>query len=157
MLDVHFVPSPEDVVEAMLQLAAVGPEDVLYDLGCGDGRIVLAAARRGARAVGVDLDPSLIARCQASAEQAGVSDRVRFERQNFHDVDLSDATVVALYLAPDLNRKLRARLLEQLRPGARIISHGFTMGTWKPHRRQVVDGRNIYLWTIPSPDPNPAE
>jgi SAM-dependent methyltransferase len=148
-----YVPTPADVVERMLTLARVGPRDVVYDLGCGDGRIVIAAAQKfGARAVGVDIDANLINQAEANARAAGVSGRVRFLLQDAMTVDVSDATVVTLYLLSASNVKLRPILTRQLRPGARIVSHSFAIGDWEP---EVVDSfrdaagtaRTLYLWT----------
>ncbi len=148
--DVVFVPTPERVVEAMLDLARVGPDDVVYDLGCGDGRIVIAAAKRGARkAVGVDIDPERIAEAEANAEHAGVKRKVQLIEGDLFRQDLRDATVVTLYLLPELNLRLRPRLL-QLRPGTRIVSHAFDMGDWKPEATAQVDGKTVYLWTVPA-------
>jgi SAM-dependent methyltransferase len=148
--DVIFVPTPEPVVEKMLELARVGPQDVVYDLGCGDGRIVIAAARRGARkAVGIDIDPNRVQEAEANAKHAGVAGRVQFVEGDLFETNLSDATVVTLYLLPDLNLKLRPKLL-QLKPGTRIVSHAFDMGDWKPERTAQVDGKTVYLWTVPA-------
>ena len=145
--------TPPDVVDRMLTLAKVGPADVVYDLGCGDGRIVIAAAQRfGARGVGVDIDAALIEKARASARAAAVADRVEFRLQDALTVDVSDASVVSLFLLAASNVKLRPILTSQLRPGARIVSHNFPIGDWEP---QVVDtfrddagaARTLYLWT----------
>jgi SAM-dependent methyltransferase len=147
---VSFVPSPPDVVDLMLALARVDADDVVYDLGCGDGRIVIAAAeRRGARGVGIDRDPDRIAEATANAEKAGVGARVSFHLTDFYQADVHDATVVMLYLLPSVNLELRERLLSQLKPGARIVSHVFDMGDWAPARAAEVDGRQVMLWTVP--------
>jgi len=149
-----FVATPPDVVDRMLTLAKVGPGDVVYDLGCGDGRIVIAAAKRfGARGVGVDLDPLRIQEAQANAKIAGVEHLVSFRVQDALDTDVSDATVVTLYLVSALNVKLRPGLMAQLRQGSRIVSHNFAMGDWQPDTVDVfnsADGlsRTVYLWTI---------
>jgi ribosomal protein L11 methylase PrmA len=148
--EVGYVPTPGEVVEGMLGLAEVRESDVVYDLGCGDGRIVIAAARDyGARGVGVEIDPQRIAECQENARKAGVEGKVRFIQGSLFDVDVREATVVGLYLLPDLNRRLRPRLLRELRGGARIVSHGFAMGDWKPDRRAVVEGHHLFMWVIP--------
>ena len=148
-----YVPTPSDVVDRMLRLAMVGPRDVVYDLGCGDGRIVIAAAEKfGARGVGVDIDANLINQAEVNAKAAGVSGRVKFLVQDAMTVDVSDATVVTLYLLSASNVKLRPILTRQLRRGARIVSHSFAMGDWEP---EVVDtfrdengtSRTLYLWT----------
>jgi SAM-dependent methyltransferase len=151
-----FVATPPDVVDRMLTLARVGPSDVVYDLGCGDGRIVIAAARRfGARGVGIDLDPNLIQKAQATAVQEGVSDRVEFRVGNVLDADVSPASVVALYLLAASNVRLRPQLIRQLAPGARIVAHNFGMGDWEPDavetfRDAAGASRTLYLWTIDS-------
>ncbi|MGE5609514.1 MAG: methyltransferase domain-containing protein [Bacillota bacterium] len=148
--EIHYVPTPGTVVVGMLRLADVKASDVVYDLGCGDGRIVIAAARDcGARGVGVDIDPKRIRECYGNARKSGVLERVRFVQGNLFDIDLKEATVVALYLVPDLNRRLRPRFLRELRAGARIVSHGFAMGDWKPDRQAVVEGHHLFLWVIP--------
>jgi SAM-dependent methyltransferase len=148
-----YVPTPADVVDRMLTLAKVGPRDVVYDLGCGDGRIVIAAAQKfGARGVGIDIDANLINQAEANAKAAGVERRVKFLVQDAMTVDVSDATVVTLYLLSASNVKLRPILTKQLRRGARIVSHSFAMGDWEP---EVVDtfrdangtSRTLYLWT----------
>jgi ribosomal protein L11 methylase PrmA len=148
-----YVPTPNDVVERMLQLARVGPRDVVYDLGCGDGRIVIAAAQKfGARGVGIDIDANLINQAEANAKAAGVERRVKFLVQDAMSVEVSDATVITLYLLSSSNVKLRPILTRQLRRGARIVSHSFAMGDWEP---EVVDtfrdasgtSRTLYLWT----------
>jgi ribosomal protein L11 methylase PrmA len=139
------------VVEAMLRLADVRPGDVVYDLGCGDGRIVIGAAQRGARGVGVDIDPERVREARANARAAGVEDRVEIREGDLFETDVSDATVVMLFLQPEANLRLRPRLLAQLRPGARIVSHFHDMGDWTPRARITVSGRNVYLWTVPAP------
>ena len=149
-----YVPTPDRVVHEMLTLAEVGPDDLVYDLGAGDGRIVIAAARwRGARGVGIEIDPDLVRQARLDAERAGVADRVRFESRDLFTADLRDATVVTLYLSPALNARLAPRLLAELRPGARIVSHQFSMGDVPPARtvRLSVDGREhlLYLWVVP--------
>jgi SAM-dependent methyltransferase len=131
--DVIYLPSAADVVTRMLDLAQVGPEDVVFDLGCGDGRIVIAAARdRGARGVCVDIDASLVARSRHNADTAGVADRIEFRHADMFDTNLRTATVVALYLSPSLNVRLRPKLFREVRPGAWIVSHNFPMGDWLP-------------------------
>jgi len=151
--DVPYVPTPEPVVAEMLKLAAVTKDDVVYDLGCGDGRIVITAAQKyGARGIGVDIDPQRIKESIENARKAGVTDRVRFLEQDLFTVDLKDATVVTLYLLPQVNLKLRPKLLRELKPGTRVVSHSFDMGDWKPQKTvEVPYGRNhtIYLWVIP--------
>ena len=148
--DIHFVPTPEEVVEAMLRLADVGKDDVVYDLGSGDGRIPITAARRfGARGVGIDLDPKLVAQATRSAQDAGVGDRVRFIEGDIFEADISSATVVTLYLLSSINERLRPKLLKELRPGTRVVSHQFRMGDWQPERETVVDYRPLFLWRIP--------
>lgn len=157
-LDVPFVATPHEVVAEMLDFAGVSEEDVVYDLGSGDGRIVIAAARdRGARGVGIEIDPELVDVSWRNAADAGVADRVEFREQDFFHAHLGDATVVTLYLLPNLNRRLRPILLHQLPPGARIVAHEFDMVDWPPHdvRRVSVDGRThlLFLWTVPRRDP----
>jgi SAM-dependent methyltransferase len=147
-LDVPYEPTSPEVVEAMLDLAGVKAGDVVYDLGCGDGRIVVAAAKRGARAIGVDLDPQRIAEARENARKAGVADRVELRVEDLFQTDVRDATVVMLYLWPKVNLRLRPRLVEQLRPGARVVSHSHDMGTWIPERKIVAGGHPVYLWTI---------
>ena len=148
--DVHFVPTPHAVVDAMLEMAQVRDGDVLYDLGSGDGRIPIAAASKyKLRAVGIDIDPQRIKEARANAEAAGVADRVSFRQEDLFKADFSKATVVTLYLLDTLNEKLRPRLLA-LKPGTRIVSHAFGMGNWKPEKSRQVDGSMIYLWTVPA-------
>src|SRR5687768_575218 len=150
-LDVPYVPTPQSVVDAMLSLAAVNKDDVVYDLGCGDGRIVITAAKKyGARGVGIDIDPERIKEANASAKEAGVSDRVKFIEQDLFQTDFKEASVVTLYLLPDINLKLRPKLLSELKPGTRVVSHAFDMGDWKPDKTQSVDGtRTSYFRVIP--------
>jgi len=148
--DVPFVPTPHALVEKMLDLAQVGPSDYLIDLGCGDGRIAVAAARRGARALGVDLDPLRLAEAAAAARIAGLEARVRFRRQDLFATPIWEASVIALYLLPRINLQLRPRLLTELRPGARIVSHAFDMGDWRAESEEVHDGRRILLWIVPA-------
>jgi len=148
--DVRFVPSPESVVEAMLNLAHVTSADIVYDLGSGDGRIPIAAATRyGARGVGIDIDPMRIREAEGNLAKAGVGDRVRFVNQDLFEANISAATVVTLFLLPRLNLELIPKLKRELRPGARIVSHQFDMGDqWPPEQSQDVNGLMIYLWTI---------
>jgi len=147
-----YVPTPDDVVDRMLQLAEVGKNDVVYDLGCGDGRIVIAAAKKyGARGVGVDIDPQRIEESQANAKKAGVEHLVSFELQDAMKADVSSATVVTLYLLSTSNLKLRPMLTKQLKPGARIVSHQFNMGEWEPAKVEQYNdskgiSRTLYLW-----------
>jgi SAM-dependent methyltransferase len=148
-LDVPYVPTQQAVVDRMLDLGKVGKNDVLYDLGCGDGRIVVTAAKRGARATGIDLNPERIAEAKANAKKARVEDRVSFKVGDLFQADVSPATVVTLYLLPDVNLKLRPRLWKQLKVGTRVVSHDFDMGPeWPPEKTEQVDGATIYLWTI---------
>ncbi|MBI6630049.1 class I SAM-dependent methyltransferase [Pontibaca salina] len=151
LLDVPFVPTDENVVEAMLNLGAVGPNDVLYDLGSGDGRILISAARnRDTTGIGVDLDPERIADAMEEAGWAGVQFLVDFIEDDIFTVDISAATVVTLYLLEMVNLELRPRLLSELRPGTRIISHAFGMGDWKPDDWREMSGVNIYKWIVPA-------
>jgi ribosomal protein L11 methylase PrmA len=148
--DVIFVPTPHEVVDDMLRLANVHKGDVLYDLGSGDGRIAIAAAKKyGVKAVGIDIDPERIREANENARKAGVTNLVEFRQEDLFKADFREATVVTLYLLPDLNVKLRPRLWEELKPGTRIVSHQFDMGTWKPEKRLESNGRVVYFWTIP--------
>ena len=148
--EVPFVPTPDAVVEGMLKLAGVKRTDTVIDLGCGDGRIVITAAKSfGAHGVGVDINPERITEARANAKKAGVESLVKFEENDLFEADIRNATVVTLYLLPDVNMRLRPRLLEQLKPGTRVVSHSFDMGDWKPEKEETIDGRHIYLWTIP--------
>jgi precorrin-6B methylase 2 len=145
-----YVPTPEPVVDAMLQLAQVNSDDLVYDLGSGDGRIPITAAQRyGARGVGIDLNPERIQEANANLQRSGVVNNVEFRQQDLFETDLSKASVVTLYLLPEVMTKLRPKLLQELRPGTRIVSHAFDMGDWKPQQVQEVDGRTIYLWVVP--------
>ncbi|HXH06311.1 MAG TPA: class I SAM-dependent methyltransferase [Vicinamibacterales bacterium] len=148
--DVVYVPTPHEVVDAMLKLAKVTSKDVVYDLGCGDGRIPIAAAKTyGARGVGIDIDPERIREANANAKEAGVTDKVRFINGDLFTADISEATVVTLYLLPSLNEKLIPKLKAELKPGTRIVSHQFDMGSgWPPDETQQINGRTIYLWRI---------
>jgi SAM-dependent methyltransferase len=148
--DVPYEPTSPAIVDAMLQLARVGASDVVYDLGCGDGRIVVAAARLGARGVGVDIDPQRIRDARASARAAGVEDRVELREEDLFQTDLRPATVVMLYLWPEVNLRLRPRLLAQLRPGTRVVSHSHDMGDWTPARTITVEGHRVHLWIVPA-------
>lgn len=152
--DVRYEPTPADVVQFMLRLAKVNAGDVVYDLGCGDGRIVITAARQfDARGVCVDIDPRRIAESRENARQAGVADRIRFLNEDLLATDVGDATVVMLFLSPELNLAVRPKLLRELKPGTRIVSHWHDMGDWKPQETVLVwsGGRErpIYLWTVP--------
>ena len=146
--DVIYVPTPQEVVDAMLKLAKVTKDDVVYDLGSGDGRIPITAAKTyGARPVGFDINPVRIAEANANLKTAGVGDKVRFVEGDLFQEDLSEATVITLYLLPSLNLKLRPTLWK-LKPGTRIVSHSFDMGDWKPEATETIDGRTIYLWIV---------
>lgn len=149
--DVPYVPTPQAVVDRMLQIAKVGSNDVVYDLGSGDGRIPITAVRQynAQRAVGVDINPQRVSEANQNAQQAKVTDRVEFRQQDLFETDLSNASVVTLYLLPEVNLRLRPKLLSELKPGTRIVSHAFDMGDWKPERTETVDGRLIYYWTVP--------
>ena len=148
--DVRYVPSPQPVVHAMLQLAGVRQGDLVYDLGSGDGRIPITAARDyGARGVGIDIDPRRIAEANANARSAGVTDRVAFRHEDLFTADFRDATVVTLFLSPDANLKLRPILLRELKPGTRVVSYWHDMGDWQPERTVAAGEANVYLWTIP--------
>ncbi|MCC6069536.1 SAM-dependent methyltransferase [Massilia sp. GCM10020059] len=149
-LDVPFVPTPQPVVDRMLDLAKVQPDDLIYDLGSGDGRIVITAAKRyGARGVGIDLDPQRIREARENAREAGVEGKVQFINGDLFKTDLSKASVVTLYLLNSVNRDLRPQLWKQLKVGTRVVSHAFDMGDeWPPERVEEVDGRTIYYWTI---------
>jgi SAM-dependent methyltransferase len=148
--DVIYVPTHATVVAAMLRLAEVRSSDVVYDLGCGDGRIVITAAREyGARGVGIDIDPDRIKEASDNARDQGVADRVRFVLGDLFEANIRPATVVTLYLLTDLNVKLRPKLLRELAPGTRVVSHAFNMGDWKPEREVKVGHTMVYLWRIP--------
>ncbi|OGA02850.1 MAG: hypothetical protein A3I00_09975 [Betaproteobacteria bacterium RIFCSPLOWO2_02_FULL_64_12] len=147
--DVIYVPTPQAVVQKMLQMARVTSRDLVYDLGCGDGRILIEAAKRyGARGVGIDIDPERIAEARANARAAGVTQLVQFRLADLFESDFSRATVVTLYLLPSLNLKLRPKLWKELKPGTRVVSHDFDMGDWKPEQTVQVDNRTVYFWTI---------
>lgn len=149
--DVHFVPTPHEVVAAMLKVAKVRKSDVLYDLGSGDGRIVIAAAKtRGTRGTGIDLDPVRIEESKAAARKAGVTSRVEFRQADLFETDLRDASVVTLYLLPTLNVRLRPKLYSELKPGSRVVSHAFEMGDWKPDSTFMVGTSAVYYWVIPA-------
>ena len=150
--DVIFVPTPEDVVATMLKVAKVGPNDVVFDLGSGDGRIPITAVKEygAARAVGIDIDPQRIEEAKANLAKSGIAgDRVRFLNQDLFTTDISAATVVTLYLLPTLNLKLLPKFEKELRPGTRIVSHSFDMGDWPPEQTLDVQGRKVYYWTWP--------
>jgi precorrin-6B methylase 2 len=151
--DVVFVPTPDDVVDAMLKVAKVGKGDVLYDLGSGDGRIPITAARKYgiARGIGIDINPERVKEANENLAKAGVGNRVRFINADLFESNLGEATVVTLYLLPALNLKLLPKLLKELKPGTRIVSHAFDMGTWKPEQKLDVGLRSVYFWTIPAP------
>jgi SAM-dependent methyltransferase len=147
--EVPYVPTPPQVVEGMLKLGGVTSSDVVYDLGCGDGRIVVMAAQKfGARGTGIDINPVRIKEAEENARQAGVSERVRFIEKNLFDADVHEATLVTLYLLPDVNLRLRPILLRQLKTGSRIVSHAFDMDDWAPDKKVSIDGRTVYLWTV---------
>ncbi|MGB6296995.1 MAG: class I SAM-dependent methyltransferase [Rivularia sp. (in: cyanobacteria)] len=154
--DVPYVPTATEVVEQMLKMAKVSSNDIVYDLGSGDGRIPITAVKQynAKKATGVEINPDLVQKSQENAKEAGVSDRVNFLQQDLFKTDLSDATVVTLYLLPQVNLKLRPKLLQELKPGTRIVSHAFDMGDWTPERVEQVKDKNgrtytIYQWTVP--------
>ena len=148
--DVIFVPTPNEVVDRMLEMAKVTAKDVVYDLGCGDGRIVITAAQKyGARSVGIDIDPTRIKEANANAKAARVTDKVRFIEGDLFEADISEATVVTLYLLTRLNEKLKPKLLKDLKPGTRVVSHAFDMGDWAPEQKAQVVASTVYLWRIP--------
>jgi ubiquinone/menaquinone biosynthesis C-methylase UbiE len=145
-----YVSRPQIVVDKMLEVVAVTKDDVVYDLGSGDGRIVISAAKKyGVRGVGVDIDPERIKEANANAVQAGVADRVKFIEQDLFKIDLKEASVVTLYLLPEVNLRLRPKLWRELKRGTRVVSHAFDMGDWKPEQTVQVEGRTIYYWVIP--------
>ncbi len=147
--DIHYVPTSSGVADAMLKLAHVTANDVVYDLGSGDGRIVIAAAKKyGARGVGVELDAELVKEARKNAMKAGVSDKVTFVQDDLFKTNLSDATVVTLYLSNSINMRLRSLLQQQLKPGSRVVSHRFEMGDWKPDATVKLEGTSVHLWTI---------
>lgn len=158
--DVPYLPTTEAAVDAMLKLASVKSSDVVYDLGCGDGRLVIAAAKEyGAHGVGIDINPDRIREANANARKAGIENLVRFEENDFFKADIHEATVVTLFLLNSVDLQLRPRLLQELKPGTRIVSNTFRMGDWTPDREEIVEGtdektffsRKLYLWTVPAP------
>lgn len=152
--DVPFVPTPQNVVEGMLKLAEVKKGDILYDLGSGDGRMVITAAKLyGVRGTGIDIDPQRISEANENAKKEGVTNLVRFLNQDLFEADFHDASVITLYLLPGINLKLRPKLWKELKPGTRIVSHSFDMGDWAPEKKVDIDGRIIYFWTIPAKPP----
>jgi hypothetical protein len=153
--EVPYVPTHEKIVAEMLKVAKVGKNDVLYDLGSGDGRIVITAAKKfGTRGVGVDIDPVRVKEARENAAKAGVTDRVKFLQQDLFETDIREATVVTLYLLPEVNLRLRPKLLSELKPGTRVVSHNYDMGDWTPLKTlqiQVPEEHTIYYWVVPSP------
>jgi precorrin-6B methylase 2 len=150
-LDVPFVPTPQHVVNRMLELADLKPGEFMMDLGSGDGRIAITAAQKyKARAVGVDIDPVRIKEARENAEKAGVSDLVTFRQEDLFKTDISKADAITMYLLETVNLRLRPRLLAELRPGTRLVSHAFSMGEWEPDIRETVDGRTVYFWVVPA-------
>ena len=154
--DVAYVPTNEKIVDAMLKLAKVAKGDTVYDLGCGDGRIVITAAKEfGAIGIGIEINPQLVKLAEENARQAGVADRVRFVEADLFKTNFSRATIVMLYLSPGVNLKLRPQLLKQLKPGTRIVSHDFHMGDWKPEQTVKLEAATLYFWTVPAKKPKP--
>jgi hypothetical protein len=150
-LDVIYVPTPQEVVDRMLEMAQVKGTDFVIDLGCGDGRNVVTAAQKfGSRGFGVDIDPQRIKEANENAEKAGVKDKVEFRIANLFETKISDADVMMMYLLSSINLKLRPRILDEMKPGTRIVSHAFDMGDWKPDQRDTVGYRNVYLWIVPA-------
>jgi tRNA G10 N-methylase Trm11 len=150
--DVIYVPTPPEVVEAMLKVADVKRGDIVYDLGSGDGRIPITAVQKfgATNAIGIDIDSQRISEANENAKKAGVTDKVRFLNEDLFQANISQATVVTLYLLDSLNEKLRPKLLRELKPGTRIVSHAFRMGDWQPEKTLEVNGRMVYYWTIPA-------
>jgi SAM-dependent methyltransferase len=148
--DVPYLPTDQHVVNKMLEMAKVGRGDYLFDLGCGDGRIVITAAKLGARALGIDIDLQRLRECHHNLRHTELRDRIEFRRQSFFDVDLRDATVVALYLLPAINRRLRPKLLRELRPGARIVAQTFAIADWEPDVRIEFKHRPVMMWIVPA-------
>ncbi len=152
--DVPYVPTPNAVVNRMLEMANVDSSDVVYDLGSGDGRIVIQAAKQyGARGVGIEIDPDLVKKARKNAREAGVSNLVEFRQTNLFEADISDATAVTLYLLPSVNKQLRPKLFKELKPGTPVVSHDFDMGQWEPEETMEMDGDTIYRWVIPEEVP----
>ena len=147
---VPFVPTPQEVVDKMIELGGVKKGDTVYDLGSGDGRIVITAAKKGARAMGFEIDGDLLKESRENIQKAGVENLAEIRQQDILTVDLSPASVVTMYLLPDVNLKLRPNVLSQMKPGSRVVSHAFDMGDWKPDKTERVNGRTIYLWTVPA-------
>ena len=155
--DVPYVPTTEPAVEAMMKLGEVTKDDILYDLGCGDGRLVIAAAKRGARGVGIDINPDRIKEARENAKKAGVEDRVKFVEADLFEADIREATVVTLFLLPDVNLKLKPKLMRDLKPGTRLVSNTFDMGDWKAEKQSNIDfndeenylSSTFFLWRIP--------
>jgi SAM-dependent methyltransferase len=148
--DIHFVPTPTTVVDAMLKLARVAAADVIYDLGSGDGRIVITAAQKyGARGIGVEIDPALVKEATKKAQKAGVADHVTFLQADLFKTDLSEASVVTLFLSASINRRLEAKLKRELKPGSRIVSHRFPIDDWTPDEDVQIRGTHVYLWIVP--------
>jgi len=149
-INAPYVTTPSPVVSAMLKLAGVKSSDNVYDLGCGDGRIVIAAAKTyGAHGVGIDINSERIREARLNAQRANVTHLVKFEINDLFDADIHDATVVMLYLLSDINLRLRPKLLQDLKPGTRVVSHAFNMGSWKPDKEVTVEGNHLYLWIVP--------
>lgn len=155
--DVPYVPTPQNVVEAMLKLGEVKKGDVLYDLGSGDGRIVITAAKQyGVKGTGIDINPERIKEAEQNARNEKVTDNVKFLNQDLFETNFSDATVITLYLLPSINLKLRPKLWKELKPGTRIVSHSFDMGDWAPEKKIEIEGRYLYLWRVPATPPATA-
>ena len=148
-LDVPYVPTPQEVVDRMLDMAKLTKDDFHIDLGSGDGRIAVTAAQRGARSMGIDLNPTRIAEANENAQKAGVTDRVTFVEGNLFEQDISKANVLTMYLLQSVNLKLRPKILSDLRPGSRVVSHAFSMNDWEPDQHVNLNGRNLYLWIVP--------
>jgi SAM-dependent methyltransferase len=149
-LDVIYVPTPQEVVDRMLDMAEIKPGDTMIDFGCGDGRMVVSAAKRGARGLGVDINPVRIAEANENARKASVADRVEFKIANLFEEDLSRADVMAMYLLPDINLRLRPKILDTMKPGTRIVSHAFDMGDWQPDQRDTVSNKTVFMWYVPA-------
>jgi tRNA G37 N-methylase Trm5 len=147
---VPFVPTPQEVVDKMIELGGVKKGDTVYDMGSGDGRIVITAAKKGAKAVGFEIDGDLVKESRENIKKAGVGNLAEIRHQDILTVDLSPANVVTMYLLPDVNLKLRPNVLSQMKPGSRVVSHAFDMGDWKPDKTERVNGRTVYLWIVPA-------